>query len=134
MKSSNSRPDLLVREIIIDVVAFKQDKLINAILESFDNLVLKIEKFEKLFDKIKKEQGIKTDTIYFSEYKESISESKNNKTVKKTNTTNATTDETNNINTINTTKSTEKKENDEKKESNLKDKKIVKKTKKKKTD
>lgn len=52
LKSSVSRPNLLARRIIIDVVAKKQSKLLDAILESFDNLISKIDKFEKEFKKI----------------------------------------------------------------------------------
>ena len=53
LKSSVSRPDLLVRKIVLDIVAFDKKKLINAINESIDNLIVKIDKFSELFKKIK---------------------------------------------------------------------------------
>lgn len=57
LKSSVSKPDHLIREIVLDIVAFKKEKLINAVLESIDNLLKKIDKFEKEFDKIEKPES-----------------------------------------------------------------------------
>ena len=56
LKSSLSRPDLLVRKIVLDIVAFDKKKLINAINESMDNLIVKIDKFDELFKKINKKK------------------------------------------------------------------------------
>jgi DNA-directed RNA polymerase subunit L len=52
-KSSNTKKDHLIREIEIDVVAFEKDKLLNAIMESMDKLIAKIEKFQHEFNKIR---------------------------------------------------------------------------------
>jgi len=51
IKSSIVKPTLLVREIIIDIFA-PQDKMKNSFLESFDNLLSKINYFEKQYKKI----------------------------------------------------------------------------------
>ncbi len=59
LKSSHKRPDNLVRQIVIEVVAFKKDKMLDGILESFDNLVAKIDKFENEFNKITRPQNQK---------------------------------------------------------------------------
>jgi DNA-directed RNA polymerase subunit L len=52
LKASNSKPDHLVREIVIEVVSYKKEELLDAILESMDNLLTKIDKFELEFKKI----------------------------------------------------------------------------------
>lgn len=54
LKSSVAKPDHLIRQIVIEVVAFKQDKMLNAIMESIDNLLTKIDRFEQLFQKLDK--------------------------------------------------------------------------------
>ena len=54
IKASNSRPDLLVRTIIIEIIASKKEHMLGAINESFDNLLAKIDKFEQEFKKIEK--------------------------------------------------------------------------------
>jgi DNA-directed RNA polymerase subunit L len=53
LKSSVSKPNYLINNILLDVVAFEKDKLLNSILESFDNLIVKIDKFRTEFKKIK---------------------------------------------------------------------------------
>jgi DNA-directed RNA polymerase subunit L len=50
--SGCSKPDLLIREILIDVTAFSGTKLLNAINESMDNLLKKIDVFETQFNKL----------------------------------------------------------------------------------
>ncbi|VBB18299.1 DNA-dependent RNA polymerase 2 subunit Rpb3 [Yasminevirus sp. GU-2018] len=56
-KSSNSKPDHLMKKIVLDIVAYDKDKLLNAILESMDNLIAKIDKFEEEFNKIERPDG-----------------------------------------------------------------------------
>lgn len=58
-KSSVSKPNHLIRQIVLDVYAEDKSKMLNAVLESFDNLVTKIDKFETEFGKISK-SAIKT--------------------------------------------------------------------------
>ena len=53
IKSSVSRPSHLIRQIMIDVVAVKQTKLLNAISESIDNLLAKIDIFDQQFKTLK---------------------------------------------------------------------------------
>lgn len=55
-KSSCVKHDHLVRQIMIEVSSFEQEKLLNAILESMDNLMGKIKKFEKEFLNIDKKE------------------------------------------------------------------------------
>jgi len=63
-KASISKPDHLVREIVLDIVAFKKEKLLDAIMSSMDTLIKKIDKFENEFKKIKKnDSGEKKDKI-----------------------------------------------------------------------
>jgi DNA-directed RNA polymerase subunit L len=52
LKASSTKPDYLVMQIVLDVIAFKKDKLKDAIMESMDNLIRKIDKFAKEFNKI----------------------------------------------------------------------------------
>ena len=54
MKSSISKPDHLIRTIVLDIEAYKQEKLLNAMMESFDNLLAKIDYFEYLFKQLKR--------------------------------------------------------------------------------
>ncbi len=58
MKSSNSKPDHLVRQIVIDVVAFEKEKLLNAIMQSMDNLIAKIDHFDDQFKLINRPENI----------------------------------------------------------------------------
>lgn len=60
MISSCSRPDHLIREMVINVVAKNKDKLLNAIMESMDNLITKIDHFEEEFDAISEPKKIPT--------------------------------------------------------------------------
>jgi DNA-directed RNA polymerase subunit L len=57
LKSSCAKPDHLVRQIVIDVVAFKKEKLLDSIMESMDGLTKKIDKFEKEFKKIERKES-----------------------------------------------------------------------------
>jgi len=57
LKSSVSKPDHLIRQIVLEVVAFKKNKLLDAIMESIDNLVTKIDRFDQLFQKLEKPEG-----------------------------------------------------------------------------
>jgi DNA-directed RNA polymerase subunit L len=52
--SAVAKPDHLVRTIMLNVVIRqdKKDKLLDAIMDSIDNLIKKIDKFEQSFDKI----------------------------------------------------------------------------------
>lgn len=50
--SSIKKPDNLVRQIVLFVVAFDKKKLIEAVMDSIDNLILKIDKFDKAYQKI----------------------------------------------------------------------------------
>lgn len=50
--SGCSKQDFLITEILIDVTAFSESKLLNAINESMDNLLKKINTFEKQFNKL----------------------------------------------------------------------------------
>lgn len=52
LKSAVSKPNHLVRRVVIDVLADEPDKLLDSVMESFDNLVAKIDHFEKEFIKI----------------------------------------------------------------------------------
>lgn len=54
MKSSIVKPNHLINNIVFDIFVFDKTKMLNAILESFDNLTKKIEKFEKEFNKLVK--------------------------------------------------------------------------------
>jgi DNA-directed RNA polymerase subunit L len=56
-KSSCTKPNHLLRQIVIDVVAFDKDKLLNAMMESIDNLVAKIDRFEELFNEIDRSES-----------------------------------------------------------------------------
>lgn len=58
-KSSVSKPNHLIKSIHIDVVAFEKSKLLDAVMESIDNLMNKIEKFEQEFNKINTRNGEK---------------------------------------------------------------------------
>lgn len=53
-KSSSIKPDHLVRQIIIDVEAFNKEKMLDAIMQSMDNLLTKIDRFEQLFKQLKR--------------------------------------------------------------------------------
>jgi len=53
-KSSSIKPDHLVRQIVIDVEAFNKEKMLDAIMESMDNLLAKIDRFEQLFKQLKR--------------------------------------------------------------------------------
>lgn len=61
-KSSNSKPDHLVKRIVLDIVAYDKKKLLDAILESIDNLIAKIDKFEKEFKKIDRSESSLAET------------------------------------------------------------------------
>lgn len=50
--SGCAKKDFLIRDILIDVTAFSESKLLNAINESMDNLLKKIETFKKQFIKL----------------------------------------------------------------------------------
>ena len=52
INSSASKPNLLIRQMVLNVVAFDKKKLLNAIMESMDNLVIKIDRFGELFQNI----------------------------------------------------------------------------------
>lgn len=52
MKSSVTRPNLLLKQIIIDIVAYDKTKLLSAVMESIDNLSLKIDTFKEKFKNI----------------------------------------------------------------------------------
>lgn len=52
MKSSITKQNHLIDNIVFDIFVFDKNKMLNAILESFDNLTKKLEKFEKEFNKI----------------------------------------------------------------------------------
>lgn len=52
MNASCSKPDHLVKNIVINVVAKNKDKMLNAVMESIDNLIAKIVHFEKEFKSI----------------------------------------------------------------------------------
>ena len=54
VSSSVSKPDHLVREIRLCVVAISQETLLDSVCESIDRLVRKIDRFEKEFGKIAK--------------------------------------------------------------------------------
>lgn len=58
LKSSVCKPDHLVRKIVLEVVAFKKTKLLDAIMESIDNLLLKIEKFDQQFKKLERPKAL----------------------------------------------------------------------------
>lgn len=51
-KSSNSKPDHFVKTIVLDIVVYDKNKLLDAIHESMDNLIAKIDKFTEEFNKI----------------------------------------------------------------------------------
>jgi DNA-directed RNA polymerase subunit L len=76
-KSSITKPDSLVRQIIIDVVAFKKNKLLDALMESLDNLISKINTFEKSFQKIERNDK-KNKKVVKDDDPEPINKSKNN--------------------------------------------------------
>lgn len=57
VKASVSKPDHLIRQIVLEVVAFKKNKLLDAIMESMDNLVVKIDRFDQLFQKLERPGG-----------------------------------------------------------------------------
>ena len=82
LKSSHKRPDFLVRHIVIEVVAFKKDKMLDGIMESFDNLVTKIDKFETEFNKIARPQ-IKADKSEEKKEPKEVKEIKESKEIKK---------------------------------------------------
>jgi DNA-directed RNA polymerase subunit L len=52
MISSCSKPDHLIKTMIINVVAKNKDKMLNAVMESMDNLIAKIDHFEKMYNLI----------------------------------------------------------------------------------
>ena len=52
LNSSCSKPDHLIKTIVINVVAKNKDKLLNAVMESMDNLIAKIDHFEKVYKAI----------------------------------------------------------------------------------
>lgn len=52
ISSSISKPDHLVRNIVIKITVDKPDKMLSAIMESIDNLIKKIDIFEEKFNKI----------------------------------------------------------------------------------
>jgi len=56
LKSSIIRPDLLIRRIIIDIIAINKDVLLISIMESMDNLIVKINTFKKEFNKLQPEK------------------------------------------------------------------------------
>lgn len=58
-KSSVSKPDNLIREIVLDIVAFEKEKILEAVMESMDMLIKKIDKFVKEFKKIKSDTSVK---------------------------------------------------------------------------
>ena len=57
LKSSISKPDHLIRQIVLEVVSFKENKLLDAIMVSMDNLMGKIDSFEHLFQKLDRPDG-----------------------------------------------------------------------------
>jgi DNA-directed RNA polymerase subunit L len=57
LKSSISKPDHLIRQIVLEVVSFKENKLLDAIMVSMDNLMVKIDRFEHLFQKLDRPDG-----------------------------------------------------------------------------
>lgn len=54
MNASCSKPDHLIKTMIINVVAKNKDKMLNAVMESMDNLIAKIDHFEKMYNTIKR--------------------------------------------------------------------------------
>lgn len=52
LKSSITKPNLLIRKIVFDIVTKKASHMLDALLESFDVLINKINKFETEFKKI----------------------------------------------------------------------------------
>lgn len=51
IKSSSIKPNLLINEMIIDVYGQNENTLLSALMDSFDNLIIKIDKFESEFKK-----------------------------------------------------------------------------------
>lgn len=58
-KSGNTKPDHLIREVVIDVEAFEQEKLLPAMMESIDNLYNKITIVENKIQNFTKTKPVK---------------------------------------------------------------------------
>lgn len=60
INASCSKPDHLIKNIVINVVAKNKDKMLNAVMESMDNLIAKIDHFEKAYNSITRPTENKT--------------------------------------------------------------------------
>lgn len=74
--SGCAKHDHLIREIVIDVYAFSESKILNAIDESMDNLLKKIDTFEKAFNKIKPSLNNKSKQSRFISSKKTVRRTK----------------------------------------------------------